>query len=188
MNTTATMGFDELLAIGDMDAFLRKAQDKCRHKLKGQTFAGMDKEDVTQEVMIKLYKSLDQYDAQKAKLSTFVDHIIDNKIKDMYRKCMSEKNLNVVNAIQVVSTDLDTEDEADGGEGMLTLGHEGYAYENFEFITDIMENMQLTDREKEIFKLRSSGYEFVEIADILGVSKARISQIWKGIREKYEAL
>lgn len=186
--STTTMGFDELFAIGDMNAFLNKAQDKCRQKLKGKTFAGMEKEDVTQEVMIKLYKSLDQYSAEKAKMSTFVDHLIDNKIKDMYRKCMSEKNLNVVNAVQVVSTDLDVEDETADTSMGLTLGHEGYAFENFEFVTDIMENMKLNEREKEIFKLRSNGYEFVEIASILGVTKARISQLWKGIREKYEAL
>ncbi|WMT39260.1 sigma-70 family RNA polymerase sigma factor [Paenibacillus sp. D2_2] len=186
MSTTMSMGFDELFAIGDVDAFLSKAEEKCRQKLRGKTFAGMEKEDVTQEVLIKLYRSLDQYDVTKARMSTFVDHLIDNKIKDMYRKCMTEKNLNVVNAIQVISTDLDIDDETGNGVG-IALGHEGYAYENFEFVTDIMENMELNDREKKIFKLRSTGYEFVEIADILGVSKARVSQLWKGIREKYEA-
>ncbi|ATO48553.1 sigma-70 family RNA polymerase sigma factor [Brevibacillus laterosporus] len=185
--STTTLGFDELFAIGDMDAFLSKAQDKCRKKLRGKTFAGMEKNDVTQEVMIKLYKSLDKYDADKAKMSTFVDHLINNKIKDMYRKCMSEKNLSVVNAVQILSTDLDTDDENVNGASFV-LGHEGYGFENFEFVTDIMDNMKLNDREKEIFKLRSSGYEFVEIAEILGVSKPRVSQLWKGIREKYEAL
>jgi len=183
---STTMGFDELFAIGDMDAFLEKAQLKCRQKLRGKTFAGMEQEDVTQEVMIKLYNSLDKYDADKARVSTFVDHLIDNKIKDMYRKCMTSKNLNVVNAVQILSSSSDVV-ETDGNNGTV-LGHEGYAYENFEFITDIMENMQLNEREKEIFKLRSSGYEFVEIADIFGLSKPRISQIWKGIRDKYEAL
>lgn len=187
MSVTSTMGFDKLFAIGDMDAFLNKAQEKCRQKLKGKTFAGMEKDDVTQEVMIKLYNSLEKYDAEKAKMSTFVDHLIDNKIKDMYRKCMTEKNLSVVNAVQVVSTDLDIDDERSSQPG-ITLGHKGYAYENFEFVTDIMENMKLNEREKEIFRLRTSGYEFVEIADILGVSKARISQLWKAIRIKYEAL
>lgn len=188
MSGTTAMGFDDLFAIGDIDAFLDKAQEKCRQKLRGKTFAGMEKEDVTQEVMIKLYNALEKYDAEKAKMSTFVDHLIENKIKDMYRKCMSEKNLSVVNAVHLVCTDMGGNDESDGVDTGLTLGHVGFAYENFEFVTDIMENMKLNDREKEIFKLRTSGYEFVEIAGILGVSKARVSQLWKAIREKYEAL
>lgn len=188
MSATTALGFDDLFEIGDIDTFLNKAQEKCRHKLRGKTFAGMEKEDVTQEIMIKLYNALDKYDAEKAKMSTFVDHLIENKIKDMYRKCMSEKNLSVVNAVQLVCTDLGASDESDGTDTALTLGHAGFAFENFEFVTDIMENMKLNDREKEIFKLRTSGYEFVEIAAMLGVSKARISQLWKAIREKYEAL
>ena len=79
-------------------------------------------------------------------------------------------------------------EESDGTDMALVLGHTGFAYENFEFLTDIMENMRLNDREKQIFRLRTSGYDFVEIAAIQGVSKARISQIWKGIRSKYETL
>nr|WP_154957606.1 sigma-70 family RNA polymerase sigma factor [Paenibacillus xylanexedens] len=187
MSATTAMGFDALFEIGDMDLFLNKAQEKCRHKLRGKTFAGMEKEDVTQEILIKLMSSLDKYDSEKAKMSTFVDHLIDNKIKDMYRKCMSEKNLSVVNAAQIMTTDHGG-DESDGTDMAVVLGHTGFAYENFEFLTDIMENMRLNDREKHIFRLRTSGYEFVEIAAIQGVSKARISQIWKGIRAKYEAL
>ncbi|PZT56297.1 sigma-70 family RNA polymerase sigma factor [Paenibacillus silvae] len=187
MSATTAMGFDALFETGDIDMFLNKAQEKCRHKLRGKTFAGMEKEDVTQEILIKLVNSLEKYDADKAKMSTFVDHLIDNKIKDMYRKCTSEKNLSVVNAAQITTTDSGG-DEGDGGERALVFGHTGFAYENFEFLTDIMENMGMNDREKEIFKLRTSGYEFVEIAAIMRVSKARISQIWKGIRVKYEAL
>ncbi|WFR60404.1 sigma-70 family RNA polymerase sigma factor [Paenibacillus amylolyticus] len=188
MSATTAMGFDDLFEIGDIDMFLNKAQEKCRHKLRGKTFAGMEKEDVTQEIMIKLVNSLDKYDAEKAKMSTFVDHLIENKIKDMYRKCMSEKNLSVVNAAQIMCTDQGGGEESEGSDIALALGHTGFAYENFEFVTDIMENMKLNEREKQIFKLRISGYEFVEIAGILGVSKARISQLWKAIREKYEAL
>ncbi|MGO4731670.1 sigma-70 family RNA polymerase sigma factor [Paenibacillus sp. 2KB_22] len=188
MSATTAMGFDDLFEIGDIDMFLNKAQEKCRHKLRGKTFAGIEKEDVTQEIMIKLVNSLDKYDSEKAKMSTFVDHLIENKIKDMYRKCMSEKNLSVVNAVQIMCTDQSGGDESESSDIALALGHAGFAYENFEFVTDIMENMRLNEREKQIFKLRTSGYEFVEIAGMLGVSKARISQLWKAIREKYEAL
>ena len=94
----------------------------------------------------------------------------------------------MVNAVQIMCTDQGGGDESEGSDIALALGHAGFAYENFEFVTDIMENMRLNEREKQIFKLRTSGYEFVEIAGMLGVSKARISQLWKAIREKYEAL
>ncbi|MDM5335703.1 hypothetical protein QUF84_00130 [Fictibacillus enclensis] len=46
--------------------------------------------------------------------------------------------------------------------------------------------MNLNEREQEIFHLRTQGYEFVDIAEMMGVTKARILQVWKGIKAKYE--
>lgn len=70
----------------------------------------------------------------------------------------------------------------------VQVGSIDYGYENTEFLLDIMYYLDLSDQEKEVFKLRSAGYLFSEIAKIMGLTKARISQIWKSIRDKYDSL
>lgn len=180
----ATMGFDELLAIGEVEGLLEKTKEVCEIKLRGKKFAGMEHQDVVQEVMIKVFNSIETYDSSKAKASTYFDRIIGNMIKDCYKKAMSGKNLMVVNSGEI-SDGFNEEEQVDES---YIVGEVDVEFENKEFLIDITENLGLNEKEKEIFELRSGGYEFVEIADILGVSKARISQIWKGIKNKYDAM
>ena len=182
------MSFDELYGLGDVDAFLNKAKEKCETKLRGKSFAGMDTEDVVQEVLIKIHKSFDKYDHNKAKVSTYVDHVMENMIKDCYKKCGTEKNLFVVNAVELDYSSNWESEESDRRTQGVQVGAEDTGYQNVDFMYDLVNNLGLTPRESEIFHLRSQGYEFVEIANFLGVSKARISQIWRGIKEKYDSL
>lgn len=179
--------FDELYLQNDVDAILEKAKEKCEAKLRGKRFAGWDKDDVLQEVLIKVFRTIDRYKQDTSRYSTFVDHVMDNMIKDCYRKTLTEKNLNVVNAAEYVDAYLDEDDVQDFSVG-CHVGVVDNGYQNSEFVTDLMQNMGLSEREKDIFSLRSAGYEFVEIASIIGVTKARISQIWKGIVQKHNAL
>jgi RNA polymerase sporulation-specific sigma factor len=177
--------FDELYGIGDCDLFLAKAKEKCEQKLRGRKFAGMEKDDVIQEVLIKVHKSLEKYDSSKAKLSTYIDHVIENMIKDCFKKCGTEKNLTLVNAIELEEIYSWNDEDSEKVSG-LHLGTTDAGYLMVDLSIDISVNLDLTDREREIFNLRTQGYEFVEIAQMLGVSKARISQIWSGILSKLE--
>lgn len=186
MSNTNTLTMDELFAVGEMEQFLSTAKKKCEAKVYGKTFAGMEKEDVVQEMLVKVYRSMDKYDSSVAKVTTFVDHIMENVLRDCYKKCMSEKNLAVVNANEL-ATHYDTDEESSIS-STTEVGEIDPGFENAEFITDFMEKLELSDREKEVFRLRSSGYEFQEIANLLGVSKARMSQIWSGIKKKYETM
>jgi RNA polymerase sporulation-specific sigma factor len=185
MGYTVSMGYDELLAIGDMDKFLTKAKEMCEMKIKTSNFFGMEKEDVVQEVLLTVFKSINSYDNSKAKACTFFENVINNKIKDCVRKTGTKSNLMVTTAIELVP-EFDADDKpADSAYlGVLSAADSGYACSEYEI--DFMENIGLNDREKQIFKLRCSGYEFVEIASILGLTKARISQLWKGVVQKYE--
>jgi RNA polymerase sporulation-specific sigma factor len=190
MSAQTASSFDELFALNEMDAFLQKAQEKCRAKIAHRTFAGMETDDVVQEVLIKVYRSMEKYDGSLSKVSTYVDHVMDNMIRDCLRKAGSGANLAVVNAFDLFNS-VDHEQknlEESGNSGTFVVGADDYGFENVEVLTDVMEHMNLVQREVDVFRLRLIGYEFVEIADILGVSKARISQIWKGIKEKYMAL
>lgn len=184
--STIEMGFDELYAVGQMDAFLEKARITCQTKLRGKRFAGMENEDVVQEVLLKVFRSMQKFDGEVAKASTFVDHIMDNMIKDCYRKTQTGKNLSIVNAYEIIDSYHNDEDEPDISFGTVQIGKVDVLYEKSEVVTDMMNHLKLSDQEKEVFRLRSSGYEFSEIAELLGKSKARVSQVWKSIRDKYE--
>lgn len=186
-NVNTKMGFDELLDLGAVDTLLDKAQKICKKKLSNKVFPGMEKDDVVQEALVKVYNSIDKYDSEKAKASTFFDHIISNVIKDCYKKATTEKNLLVCNASEYTEVSTDSDDVSEGKAG-VTYGVVDHEYENSEFMMDLADNMGLNDREKEIFSMRCAGYEFKEIAEVIGVSKPRMTQIWKKIVSKYEAL
>jgi RNA polymerase sporulation-specific sigma factor len=191
MSAVSAQTFDELFALEEMDAFLKKAQEKCRAKVAHQKFAGMETDDVVQEVLIKVYRSMQRYDGTLSKVSTYVDHVMDNMIRDCLRKAGSKTNLSVVNAFDLLESAVDTErNNADGQEASWSYvaGCSELGYEQMELITDVMEHMHLNERERDVFRMRLSGYEFVEIAEKIGVSKARVSQIWKAIRGKYVSL
>lgn len=176
---------EEAFALNEVNAFLDSVQKVCQKKLRNKFFPGMEIDDVIQEILIKVYNSMHNYDENKAKLTTFIHNVIDNKIKDCYRKAQSNKNLSVVNAVNVRTVSVFDEEDNDFE---LSIPSMESGYDDFEFLIDIMQYMDLTEREKEIFKLRCAGYTFKEISDFQGCSKAYISQVWKRIKNKYEAL
>lgn len=188
MNNT-TLTYDALFAIGDMDTFFNKVTGDCRKKIGSMKFAGMDSDDVAQEAFIKVFNSLNHYNDDTSKLSTYIDHVLNNLIRDCLRKAGSQKNLNVVNATPIVAY-VEYEDGETGSSSAteLHLGEVDCGYENTEFLMDAMSNMGLSDREKEVLQLRMGGYEFAEIASTLGVKKSRVSQIWGSIKHKYGQL
>jgi RNA polymerase sporulation-specific sigma factor len=148
----------------------------------------MDTEDVVQETVFKVYRMLDRYNSETSRMSTYVDHVIENMIRDCLRKCGSGKNLMVVNADEI-AVNYDAED--DNGSASVSryqVGSNDYGYENAEVMMDVMDNMGLTDREKQIFQLYVEGYEFVEIAKMIGITKSRMSQIWSKIKSKYNQM
>lgn len=182
-NATTKMGFDELLDLGEVDLLIAKVQDVCAIKLRNKVIPGMEHDDVVQEVSLKVFKAMESYDNTTAKASTYFDNVIANMIKDCYKKAMSHKNLSVCNAYEYSEV---TNEESDEPSNSIVVGSVDYDYENAEFMIDLMNNMGLTEREKEIFTLRCDGYEFKEIAEIYGVSKPRMTQIWSKIKAKYE--
>ena len=184
MSYTVVEGFDELLALGDLDLFLTKTKELCEMKLRSKFFRGMEKEDVVQEVLIKVYQSLDRYDYTKGKASTYVENVVNNHITDCIRKSNTgymKANTSTHEFVDELDDDMvgTTSDKI-----ILSDQEDKYAYSNY--MIDFMDNIGLDDREKQIFKLRCTGYDFVEIAGLLNLTKARISQLWKGIMKKYE--
>lgn len=175
--------YEELLD-NDLDSFMDRVQKTCRYKLKDRDIAGMEKDDVIQEVLVKVYLSLEQYDAEKARLSTYINKIMDNMIADCLKKGGAKKNLMVVNALHIRETD---DDDTEKGFSALQITEDG-GVEYLELMTDIMENLHLDDQEKTIFRLRAAGYEFNEIATTMGLKKSQVYSSWVKIKKKVETL
>jgi RNA polymerase sporulation-specific sigma factor len=185
---TAQLSYDELHAIGEMDLFLAKAIKHVKVKLGTVKLAGMEADDVAQEAVIKVYNSLAKYDASASKLTTYVNHVIDNMIRDCLRKAGSTKNLMVTNADEIICNYDNTADLSVGEDISIQYGVKDMGYENTEDFIDATEHMNLTAQEKKVFVLRMEGYEFVEIAESMGVSKSRLSQVWSSVKAKYEKM
>lgn len=173
---------EELFDAGEIDAILEKSMQKTEMKLRGKSFAGMEQEDVQQEMLIKIYKSLNKYDESKSRIGTYIDFIIDNTLKDMYKKCGSEKNLANVNALEIEDS-YSEEQEAEASFG-IHYGLADAGYLETDIMLDMQRNVELNAREREIIRLHMEGYAHVEIAEKLGITKARISQLWKIIMQK----
>lgn len=175
--------YDELLALGELDLFLEKVREHTSIKIRNRQFAGLDHDDVIQEVLLKVYKTIKQYDPTKSKVSTFVGHIIDNKIRDCFRAAGSNQNLINVNSYPYTDV-IDNEDALMG----YVQPVEEPLYNCVEYTYDIVHNAGLTEKELEMFKLKVAGYNMTEIADIMGCTRATVHNIYKRIKEKFEEL
>ncbi|GEA16792.1 hypothetical protein E308F_30380 [Moorella sp. E308F] len=169
-----------------LDEYLLRAKRVTEAKVRGINFAGMETDDVIQEVLLKVYSKMADYDSSRASIQTFIEAIINSTIKDLFRKAARASNLAVVNALQLVEDTSDVEDEVLASVATVGYEEEGYDYTNSFY--DLMNNTGLTEREKEIIELRLKGYSFSEIARALKVSSPRINQMWKKIIIKCEKL
>lgn len=184
MSELVAKGFDELIALNEMEAILAKAKKYCEQKIGMQKFAGMETEDVVQEVLIKIYKAVETFDPSKAKASTYFYYVIDNGIKDHLRISGSRRNLAVVNALTIIDDVANEVDKSGFTDNEIVLGSVDCTFSTKEYIYDILENIGLNEREIRIFKMRAAGYQFDEIAGFEGCSKARMSQLWSKVQKK----
>lgn len=168
----------------EVDLFLEAAKKCCELKLRNTKFAGMDKEDVVQEALIRVYESAPKYKKEIAKISTFVEKIVDSAIKDCLKKCSSKKNLMFQNAFRLEEK-LDMNREPDEDDPEVYIPYTDYNYEMAEVLIDLEYHLNLSESEKRILRLVVEGYNFTEVAKILNINKSRVSHVWRKIRESY---
>ena len=112
-------------------------------------------EDLCSEVFLKVYEKLEDYDAEKSKLSTWIFSITRNKLIDYYR------TRRVMEEIPETLEDGSRVEESVCSKEML------------ETLADALE--QMDERERDIIILRYySGKTLREIADQLGISYAYV--------------
>ncbi|GKX30017.1 RNA polymerase sigma factor [Vallitalea longa] len=163
---------------GNKDAFEKLVMnyEKRVYNIAYQMFGNEhDANDMSQEVFIKVYKSLDKFNF-KSSFSTWIHRITVNTCIDEYRK--KKKNY------QVESMD-ETMEQQDGTvhkqfvDKSLTPEEKAIKNENVRFIRESID--ELKEEHKMIIILRDiKGYSYDDIADILDISigtvKSRISR------------
>jgi len=171
---------DEIIALGEVDMLLDVVKKHTEERVGQINFAGVEKEDVVQEVLIKVYQNLNKFDKTKASARTFFSRVIDNKIRDCLRLSGTNTNLALVNAYSLIDDyqDIDTEETTNE----IAVGTEDIGYSYVEFRSIVSE---FSDIEKRVLKLKMSGYTLQEIADKLGYSKSRIGQISREISKRF---
>ena len=99
---------------GDNDSFkdfylmykpmiIKIISSKCKHQ---------DRDDVIQEILIKIYKNRESYDPSKSKMSTWVCNISKNLVIDIYRKENNKKRKDK-NSDVSTETIIDNKDKID---------------------------------------------------------------------------
>jgi RNA polymerase sporulation-specific sigma factor len=166
-----------MLNNNDVEGILLKVREHTMKKLRARqhNFKGMEYDDVVSEVTVKVFTGLKTYDPNRSKISTFIDHVIENRIKDCYG--MSSKADLAVSSLQ----DGDDDDSQDIIE---FIPDETDDYASLSLLLDIENDVNLTSMEKKIIYERLNGREFQEIGFDFGYKKSRFSQIVKGIKTK----
>lgn len=170
------------MVINDVEKILSRVKKIAGYKIARTSFAGMSNEDVIQEILINVYKALDKYDPSKSQLDTYLNHVINNKINDCIR--IAKKHIAMSNAVRLVDDIVGEEIEDD----ITTVSVEESGYISVEYLYDIANSLNLSEREVAILKLRLMGYKNEEIGKKLGYTKAFIGRILKGIKDKFATL
>ena len=172
---------DKYLIEKETEEFLKEAMSICKIKLNNIPYlSATDKEDATQVALMKVDLAMSTFDSSKGKAITYFSRVIDNAIHTYTRYVIKHSPL--INALEI-SDEFDEDNEG----YKVSVCDDTTTYEVSDLIIDFMSNSGLTEKEKRIFDMRYKGFDFVEIARYFGCSKARISQIWKGIINKYHS-
>lgn len=137
---------------------------------------GMDQEDLYQELAMKLVKCCESWDPNMGIIfSTYFTEACKNHIKYILRQQL-DTNTRKSNHVGIVSLD-DILTDNDGNEYT-----KNEPYEEFEEpISILMIGLPITEVEKKYLNLVLDGRTNAEISRILKVSRARVSQILRGI-------
>jgi RNA polymerase sporulation-specific sigma factor len=180
------MNYDDYLVKGDVDAILESVRKVCGIKLRSSIVNNDDHEDVTQEIVYKVFTLLDRYDKSRGKLTTYVRSIADTCIKDYYRVANRKINKALVKGDPSESSYADkfkhypTQDNLFAGD----FGSIDCNFSISELYIDIERNTEITSKELFVLKLKVAGYKNKEVAKVLKCTDARVCQLWSSVQKK----
>lgn len=200
MNNNSQRGFNEIVKEKDLDALLEATHKLCNYKITVQNVKlpiYIDRKDVAQDAMLKVFKAYRRFDPTKASANTYFGRIIDNVIVDHVRNSWNQitgqgfsRSADEISAqayeqladISVVVDDFYGRDKEDIAQQTINVSSQCKADFLFsELLADLGDT--LTKREKEIFILRYEGYTHEEIAKKLGVSRPTVAKDWRRVRK-----
>lgn len=131
-------------------------------------------DDFKSECFMKIYKSLDLYDENKATLKTFCVTCIKSTALQCLRISRAKKNL-LLNSDFTISLEAEIYN-TDGCDFNEMIEGKNDEYFIDEFVEEIKEAFShLTDKEKEVIILKMKGYKGKEISKILNISTANVT-------------
>lgn len=147
---------------------------------------GYDYNDLVQEGMIGLSRAITDYKSQKdVQFNTFANVCIERQIFSFLRNIDSGKH-KVLN--DSISFDTTTNTYGKSLDQILddkNINPETSFVQNEE-TNDLFDNIlaELTDKESEVFKLRTQGFTYKEIASLLNISEKSVSKSIEKIKIK----
>jgi RNA polymerase sporulation-specific sigma factor len=149
---------------------LELAKEVCRKKLPKCYYKGMQQDDVTQNVLIRVWSGFASYDEDKGSYYTFVNTIAENIMKNGIREMNSKGALAHRESLKCDwDIIVDTIEDKDSDIAVS------------ETLQNIL-NLVKSPKERAVILLKAKGYKPSEIAKKINCSDARVSQILKQVQ------
>lgn len=168
--------------------------EECKGTLKNLSYKyrsiyNGDTDEAFADACLWLVELYDKFDKDKASFVTYIQHVIENKFLDVYRK-------NKATSLDIVNKDICELDEL----GLLPTSEDIYSSSNYDdILTDgqinryniYLDNQDylyvLKEREQDIFKLfYCNMWDISKIASAYGLSEIRIKEIKRKALSKIE--
>lgn len=195
-------GLNEIMKDEALDELLEVSRKLCNYKMYARNVklpVYVDKQDVEQDVMLKVFKAYKRFDPTKASADTYFNRVIDNAIIDHVRNSWNQitgqgfsstaDKDNIQTYEQLANTCADESIE-DFNKRSIERIEQQIASISCKTETDFLFSELLSDledtltaREKQIFVLRYEGYTHEEIAEKLNVSRPTVAKDWRRIRK-----
>lgn len=174
-----------------MDYILNKYKNLVRKYARNMYILGAEEQDLIQEGMIGLFRSIKDYDSGRdASFFTFADLCISRKMYNAIEASKREKHTPLNNYISLYSSN--DEDNKDGKTIFMDLLSAGEISnpenllidkENVERIESLVEQ-ELSPFEKQVFDLYITGMKYVQIAKVLGRDEKSTDNALQRIKSK----
>ena len=174
-----------------MNFLLSKYKSLINKIARSYFLIGGDMEDIVQEGMIGLYKSITHFDGQKnASFKTFATTCIKHQIQSAVRRASSEKNKLLSQALPI--TEDHNQDDEEEIELLIPSSlpspyDEVLQQEKRNEIYTLI-NKSLSDMEKKILSLYLKGFSYNEMADMTNLPKKSIDNGLSRIKNKLSSL
>lgn len=173
-----------------MNELLSKYKSLVNKISRSYFLIGGDMEDIVQEGMIGLYKSITHFSQKNASFKTFATTCIKHQIQSAVRVASSEKNKILSQALPITE-DHNQEDEEEIEllipSNLPSPDDKVLEHEKLDEIYFLI-NKNLSELEKKILSLYLKGYSYNEISSIANVSKKSIDNGLSRIKKKLSFL